>query len=98
MSDLIIQVHGLLDFIEQSLLDGIQRPDTLAECLSEADCALRVLKKLVRQDDMLCARFAVSAISNIRFFEIAQFKTLADRDEALNQKLQFIAAAKETLA
>jgi len=98
MSDLAIQIRGLLEFIEQSLLEGLQRPDTLAECLNEADGALRVLKKLVQQDDLLCARFVVSAVSNIRFSEVAQYKTIAEREESLKQRLEFVAAAKATLA
>ena len=98
MSDLAIQIRGLLEFIEQSLLEGIQRPDTLAECLKEADGALRILKKLVQQDDLLCARFAVSAVSNVRFAEIAQYNTIAEREESLKRGVEFITAAKATLA
>jgi hypothetical protein len=55
MSDLNIQVLGLLQFIEDTLEESIDGPSSLAECLSEADHALRILQKLLRKDEMLLA-------------------------------------------
>jgi len=44
MSDLKIQVLGLLQFIEDTLQESVDGPSSLAECLSEADHALRILQ------------------------------------------------------
>src|SRR6202043_3937907 len=98
MTDLQIQALGLLQFIEESLQEGIQRPDTLVECLSEADQTLRILKKIVRRDDMLCASFAATAASDLRFSDIGGCRTEREREDALNRCLQMIAAAKISVA
>jgi hypothetical protein len=87
MTDLQIQALGLLQFIEESLQEGIQRPDTLVECLSEADQTLRILKKIVRHDDMLCASFAATAASDLRFSDIGGCRTERERGDALNRCL-----------
>jgi hypothetical protein len=49
MSDVNQFARGLLDFAAQSVDEGLSDPSSLLECLSEADCALRILRKHVRE-------------------------------------------------
>jgi len=91
MSDVVIQARGLLDFIEQSIEEAMQRPETLAECLIEADHARDILKKMVRADDMLFVRLAASNIFDVRFSGAAGDTSDAER------YLEIIAATKATI-
>src|SRR5947199_32829 len=97
MSDLKIQVLGLLQFIEDSLLEGLKHPLTLAECLSEADCALRILRKLLEKDEMMLALFQITPLSHFHFFIAGQQKTAAEKEDSINKCLKFVSATRALL-
>jgi hypothetical protein len=68
MSDLNIRARGLLEFVTQSVEEGLADPSTMAECFSEADQALRILGKTLRkEDEFRHAQLALLGVFDISF-------------------------------
>jgi hypothetical protein len=93
-SDLDIRACGLLDFVAQSVDEGLKDPSTMLECFREADCALRILGKILLQEDQQrYARLALIDIFRISFVGLAE-NNAADPASAFNDPLEKIEFAK----
>jgi hypothetical protein len=98
MGDLKIEPLDLLQWIEDSLLEGLQHPSTLAECLNEADCTLRILKKALERNELLLAAFYLTPLDGLRFSDIHAEKVEAERKEAVDRLLGYVTATRHVLA
>src|SRR4051812_24793172 len=98
MSDLNIQVLGLLQFIEDTLQESIDGPSSLAECLSEADHALRILQNSYAKTKS-CSPNSERRLSLIcGFSEITNQKMATERQESINRCLGFVSSTKILLS
>jgi hypothetical protein len=87
-----IRVPALLDFAGQSVDEGLKDPSTMLECFSEADCALRILGKiLAKEDQRRHAILALLGIFKISFVGLAE-ENAADPESTFSdprEKLEF---------
>jgi len=94
MSDLDAHVLRLLRFIEDSVAEAMANPSTMLEPLSEADCALRVLKKTVlRENQVRNAELMLLGVFDYNFVDIAR-ENPTDPIEKLKDALSFVMRAK----
>jgi hypothetical protein len=97
MPDVKEKVLCLLQFIEGSLHEAVKHPHTLEDCLTEADCTLRILDRDIKNDDKLNALFALSPLNHYTFMNIAEYKARKERIEAINRGLAFVAETRTLL-
>jgi|ERR1700687_281795 len=97
MSDLDTHALRLLKFIEDSVAEAMANPSAMLEPLSEADCALCVLKKTVlREDQVKNAELMLLGVFDYNFVGIAR-ENPADPTEKLKNALSFVMRAKFVL-
>jgi hypothetical protein len=81
-----------LKFAEQSVDEGLKDLSTMRECFGEADCALRILGKiLAKEDQQRHAILALLGIFKISFVGLAE-ENAADPASAFSdprEKLEF---------
>jgi CO dehydrogenase/acetyl-CoA synthase epsilon subunit len=73
MSDLNCCIRRLVDFVLQSIEDGLNDPSAALEYFSEADHALRIVGKILKKDDqvrhaslMLIGLFDISFVQSAK--------------------------------
>jgi hypothetical protein len=94
MSDLNIRARGILEFVTQSVEEGLADPSTMAECFSEADQALRILGKTLRkEDEFRHAQLALLGVFDISFARIVEDES-AEREQWSKKILEKIVFAK----
>jgi hypothetical protein len=94
MFDLDAYVLKLLKFIEDSVAEALANPSAMLEPLSEADCALRVLKRtLLREDQIKNADLMLIGVFDYHFVDIAH-EIPANPTQRLQGALSFVMRAK----
>jgi hypothetical protein len=84
----------LLKFIQDSVAEAIANPSAMLEPLSEADSALRVLKKTVlREDQVKNVYLMLLGVFDYNLVDIA-LENPADPNEKLKDALSFVMRAK----
>lgn len=95
MSDLVIRSRGLLNFVEQSVEEGLIDQAQSAECFEEADCAVRILQKtLLKEDEFRHAQLMLMCVFDTSFARISQIDDQDERDRRFQEALGKIRFAK----
>jgi len=95
MSDLDGHALRLIKFIEDSVAEAMANPSAMLEPLSEADCALRVLKKTVlREDQVKNVYLMLLGVFDYNFVDIVH-ENPADPTEKLKDALSFVVRGKK---
>ena len=73
MSELNTRIFSLLQFIQDSVAEGLESPASKLECFGEADMALNILAAILRRhDEHRHATLALIGLFNISFVGLAQ--------------------------
>ena len=95
MSDIAIRVRGLLDFVQQSVEEGLQDSTQQAECFGEAGHAVRILQKtLLKEDEFRHAQLALLWIFHTNFVRISENENRSERDRYMKEALEKIGFGK----
>jgi hypothetical protein len=101
VSDFNAYALRLLKFIDDSIAEALQNPAEMSAALSEADGALRILKKsLIRgneQQHTLHAQLALLGVFDPSFVQIAKDNP-RNPSEKLKEGLDYVLRAKALLA
>lgn len=90
MSDLNIRALGLLTFV--SIEEGFNDPPSMLGCFTEADCALRVLRKVLHKEDQL--KFGQLVLLELFEFSFASFAENQVDKSVFDEILEKIAFVK----